>query len=122
MAMCAIAYIRDSWSGSPSGDIQAAWAASPAFAFQSVTASAWASDDQLQRRKTRVKIPIPYVFIRPPFSLLRWQAALTSRSFRDVSFLSCGVPPIPLFLIIFVNPFLCHFLLLQKIGVGRKNP
>ena len=37
MAMCIIAYMRDSWSGLSRGAMQAAVAASPAFAFQSMT-------------------------------------------------------------------------------------
>jgi hypothetical protein len=38
MATCIIAYIRDSCSGLSSGAMQAARAASPAFAFQAMTA------------------------------------------------------------------------------------
>jgi hypothetical protein len=46
------------------GEMQAALAASPAFSFQSVTASALAKRDQPQRRRnTIVKIPIVCVFI-----------------------------------------------------------
>src|SRR5712692_8868121 len=75
MAMCAIAYIRDSWSGSPPGDIQVALAASPAFLFQSVTASAPASDGPSPINKEKVSIPYACFFIRPPFYLLRWRDA-----------------------------------------------
>ena len=39
MARCVIAYMRDSWSGSSPGEMQAAIAAFPAFAFQALTAS-----------------------------------------------------------------------------------
>jgi hypothetical protein len=39
-----MAYIRDSWSGSSAGEMQAAMAAFPACAFHEVTASAVATD------------------------------------------------------------------------------
>ena len=39
IATCVMAYMRDSNSGLPSGEMQAAIAASPAFAFHTVTAS-----------------------------------------------------------------------------------
>ena len=39
MARCIMAYIRDSWSGSSPGEMHAAIAALPAFAFQALTAS-----------------------------------------------------------------------------------
>jgi hypothetical protein len=66
--MCIIAYIRDSWSGLSRGAIQAAVAASPAFAFQSVTASAFTNRDHPRVRKSKkVKILRARVFIGPPY-------------------------------------------------------
>ena len=38
MATCVMAYIRDSWNGSAEGAMHAAVAATPAFAFHTVTA------------------------------------------------------------------------------------
>src|SRR5262245_7400333 len=38
----------------------------------------------------------------------------------DVSFLSCSVPPIPPFLKSFVNPFMCHFLLVKIRTMMKK--
>src|SRR6266849_1681881 len=75
MAMCIIAYIRDSWSGLSRGAMHAAVAATPAFAFQTVTASPPASDGPSPINTEKVSIPYACFFIRPPFYLLRWRDA-----------------------------------------------
>src|SRR6516165_5841494 len=49
IAMCIIAYIRDSWNGSSSGAMHAFMAASPACAFHTVTASPLAGAETIMR-------------------------------------------------------------------------
>ena len=55
MAMCIMAYMRDSWRGLSSGAMQAAVAASPAFSLQVRTASAAAADSIRARERAGVE-------------------------------------------------------------------
>src|ERR1044072_9879855 len=98
-----MAYIRDSWSGSSAGDIQAAMAALAAFAFQSVTASALATGDPPALRKNNSMKNEKSFFIQPPrtrlttdpwafspflvllFSLPGYQASNTTSSLLMIS-------------------------------------
>src|SRR6266545_3680774 len=64
IAMCIMAYIRDSWNASP----HPAMAALPAFAFQSVTACARAREDHPRlRERKQAQMPSVNVLIAPPF-------------------------------------------------------
>jgi hypothetical protein len=72
MAMCIIAYIRDSWNGSPSGEMHAFVAAAPAFAFQRMTASpvgaATAPEERAATRAVAVnKLVLAFIAFLPVF-------------------------------------------------------